>query len=121
MILVDTSVWIDDLHQFEPGLAEALHGSAVVQHPMIIGELALGSLRERQAFLDLLVNVRQVQVATHAEVMSLVEERHLHGQGLSLADAHILAAPLLTAGVRLWTRDKILLAAAAALGIDVHR
>jgi len=53
--------------------------------------------------------------------MSLVEERHLHGQGLSLADAHILAALLLTAGVRLWTRDKSLRAAAAALGIVVHR
>ncbi len=110
------SVWIDHLHQLEPGLAEALHGSAVVQHPMIIGELALGSLRERQAFLDLLASLRQIQAATYAEVMHLVEERQLYAQGLSVVDAHILAALLLTAGVRLWTRDKSLTVATNTIG-----
>ncbi len=117
MILVDTSIWIDHLHHFEPSLADALSRSMVVQHPMIMGELALGSLRDRVAFLELLADMPEVQVATHAEVLYLVEERHLHGQGLSLVDAHLLASMLLTHGVRLWTRDKTLRKTAKALGL----
>ncbi len=117
MILVDTSIWIDHLHHFEPSLAAALHGSTVIQHPMVIGELALGSLRDRVTFLELLANLPGILVATHGEVMHLVEERHLHGRGLSFVDAHLLASTLLTSGARLWTRDKRLLKTADALGI----
>ena len=117
MILVDTSIWIDHLHHVESGLADALNGAAVVQHPMVIGELALGSLRDRVAFLALLADLPEIAVATQAEVMHLVEERQLYGQGLSLVDAHLLASLLLTPGARLWTRDKRLHKAAQALGV----
>ncbi|MBA2444022.1 MAG: type II toxin-antitoxin system VapC family toxin [Nocardioidaceae bacterium] len=117
MLLVDTSIWIDHLHQLESSLADALHGSMVGQHPMVVGELALGALRDRAAFLELLANLPEIQVATHGEVMHLVEERQLYGQGLSFVDAHLLASTLLTSGARLWTRDKRLLKNAQALGI----
>jgi predicted nucleic acid-binding protein len=36
----------------------------------------------------------------------LVEPSGLHGTGLSVADAHLLAAARINDGVRLWTRDK---------------
>lgn len=117
MILVDTSVWIDHLHHVESSLVDALDESTVVQHPMLIGELALGSMRDRVVFLELLANLPEIEIATHAEVMHLVEERQLHGHGLSLVDAHLLASLLLTPGVRLWTRDKRLLKTAQSLGI----
>lgn len=117
MILVDTSIWIDHLHHLEPSLVDALNGTTVVQHPMVIGELALGSLCDRGAFLELLADLPKIQVATHGEVMHLVEARHLHGQGLGFVDAHLLASVLLRPGTRLWTRDKRLLKSAEGLGI----
>lgn len=118
MILVDTSVWIDHLHRSDPVLAGALEASFVSQHPMVRGELALGSLRDRGRFLALISNLPQVQLATHEEVMFLVEDKGLHGQGLSLVDAHLLAATLLTPETRLWTRDKKLRQVSRDLGVE---
>ena len=57
MILVDTSVWIDHLHQHNADLAACLHRNDVITHPMIVGELALGSLARRQEVLALLGNL----------------------------------------------------------------
>ena len=117
MILVDTSVWIDHLHAVDPALVEMLHRSSVGQHPMVIGELSLGSLRERGRILQLLANLPSTAVATHAEVARFVEQHVLFGKGLSLIDAHLLASVVLTPGTRLWTRDKRLLATARRLGV----
>jgi predicted nucleic acid-binding protein len=117
VILVDTSVWIDHLHRPDEHLIGLLDRSAVVQHPLIIGELALGTLRDRELFLDLLQNLPSVAAASHAEVMYLVDRERLHGRGLSLVDAHLLASALLDPGTAIWTRDKRLLAAAHTLGI----
>ena len=41
MILVDTSVWIDHLHDSEPTLNDVLARDEVVCHPLVIQELAL--------------------------------------------------------------------------------
>lgn len=117
MILVDASIWIDHLHRPEATLVEALGSSHVAQHPMIIGELALGSITDRAVVLDLMNHLPRVQQATHDEVMGFVDERGLYGQGLSLVDAHLLAAVILTPGTWLWTRDKRLRHAAATMGI----
>ena len=117
MILVDTSVWIDHLHSSEPGLVKLLGNTEVVQHPMVIGELALGSLAKRTPVLDALSQLPEVTVASHAEVMHLVEKGRLYGQGLSLVDAHLLASVILTPGALLWTRDKRLRTASDARGV----
>ena len=119
MILVDTSVWIDHLHSSEPALVGLLGRSLVLQHPMVLGELALGSLRDRTEVLRSLEGLPSTAIAAHAEVMSVVEQRQLYGRGLSLVDAHLLASVLLTLGATLWTRDKRLRAAADSLGV-VH-
>jgi len=116
VILVDTSVWIDHLKSSEPRLVEHLEGGQVVSHPMVVGELALGSIRNRAAFLHLLSSLPETRLATHDEVLGLIEDRTLHGSGLSLVDAHLLAAALLTPDTVLWTRDKGLHRAAAGLG-----
>lgn len=117
MILVDTSVWIDHLHRSDDHLAGLLDRSAVVQHPLVIGELALGTLRDRDLILDLLQNLPSTPTATHEEVLYFVESKQLYGRGLSLVDAHLLASALLDPGTMIWTRDKRLLAAAHKLGI----
>ncbi|HET7475340.1 MAG TPA: type II toxin-antitoxin system VapC family toxin [Dermatophilaceae bacterium] len=117
MILVDTSVWVDHLRRGVPALSAQLERNAIGVHPLVVGELALGSLRERQTVLDLLRALLVVVQAEHEEVLHLVEQSRLHGRGLSIVDAHLLASARLTNGCRLWTRDKPLRAAAVDLGL----
>jgi predicted nucleic acid-binding protein len=117
VILVDTSVWIDHLHRSDPVLIGLLESSAVLQHPMVLGELALGNLRNREELLGSLAGLASAERATHVEVMHLIESRQLYGDGLSLVDAYLLASVLLTEGAVVWTRDKKLHAAAEQLGI----
>ncbi|WP_349897424.1 type II toxin-antitoxin system VapC family toxin [Parafrigoribacterium soli] len=118
MILVDTSVWIDHLHRSDPVLVGLLDGSSVLHHPMVLGELALGGLRNRAELVGSLAGLPSAERATHAEVMHLIESRQLYGDGLSLVGAYLLASVLLTEGALLWTRDKKLQAAARQLGIE---
>ena len=118
MILVDTSIWIDHLHRSEAALSALLNEAQVCTHPMIIGELALGSLRDRQTILGLLSDLPSTPLATHAEVLRFVESHVLYGIGLSLVDAHLLAALRLSSPDRLWTRDRRLHLAAEQLGVS---
>ena len=120
MILVDTSVWIDHLRVGDPKLGSLLQNGQVITHPCVIGELALGQLSHRSEILGLLRNLPHAQTATDAEVLNLVENRHLFGLGIGYVDAHLLAATLLTAGAGLWTRDKRLAAVAAQLRLTNH-
>jgi len=116
-LLVDTSVWIDHLHRRDDQLSAILDLGLVVIHPMVIGELALGSLRDRESVLELLTQLPMVQVAGFEEVLKLVEARELHGIGLSLVDAHLLASTLISADVRVWTKDRRLANAADRAGV----
>jgi hypothetical protein len=117
VILVDSSIWIDHLHRSEPNLVALLESAEVAQHPMVIGELALGNLSRRRAVLDNLSALPALAVSTHVEVMHLVEQHRFYGRGLSLIDAHLLASVLLSPQAKLWTRDKSLAAAAEQLGV----
>jgi predicted nucleic acid-binding protein len=117
MILVDTSIWIDHLRRTEVGLVALLEEAEVCAHPMIIGELALGSLQDRSTILSLLADLPGVPVATHAEVLTFIELHTLYGSGLSLVDAHLLAALRLDGATELWTRDRRLKSAAEQLGV----
>jgi predicted nucleic acid-binding protein len=117
VILVDTSVWIGHLRSAVPDLVRLLDSALVAQHPMVIGELALGTLRDRRTFLELLGNLPRAPVATHDEVLSFVEHRRLFGRGLGLVDAHLLASATVGHGTRLWTRDESLRVAARELGV----
>ncbi len=118
MILVDTSIWIDHLHRSEAALSALLNEAQVCTHPMIIGELALGSLRDRQTILGLLSDLPSTPLATYAEVLRFVESHALYGIGLSLVDAHLLAALRLSPPDRLWTRDRRFRLAAEQLGVS---
>jgi predicted nucleic acid-binding protein len=115
--MVDTSVWIDHLRQGEPVLVENLNAGTVLVHPFVIGEVGLGSLRQRELVLGALRDLPQAEVATDEEVSAFVEREHLFGLGIGWVDAHLLAAVRLTPGVRLWSRDKRLAAVAARLGL----
>lgn len=116
MILVDTSIWIDHLHAPDEELITLLRADAVATHPMVIGELAMGTIRSRQRFLAALARLPTVREASHREVMTLVEAHGLQARGLGLIDAHLLASVLVTPGASLLTRDSRLTAAAVRVG-----
>lgn len=117
MILVDTSVWIDHLRSSNPALVGLLHGGAVLSHPWIVGEVALGNLRNRREVIESLRRLPSATVADDGEVLLLIEAEHLHGTGIGFVDAQLLAAARLTRDGLLWTRDKRLAAAAGKLGV----
>ena len=112
MILADTSIWIDHLRAPDPKLSHLLRARRIVTHAFVIGEIALGSLRNRAAVIAALNDLRQMRVAMPDEVMALIENVRLFGRGIGYVDAHLLASVRLTPGARLWTRDKRLLEAA---------
>ncbi len=117
MILVDTSIWIDHLHHSQPRLVALLSENQVLVHPMVVGELALGSLADRANVLTLLAHLPQASRATDAEVLAFINAQHLASRGLSLVDVHLLASARLTPGTHLWTGDKRLHSIATALGV----
>ncbi len=115
MILVDTSVWVDHLRRGDAGLVEPLDRSAVVMHPFVVGEIACGSLRDRDLVLELMQDLPPAMVASPDEVLKFIDIHVLHGRGIGYVDAHLLASVALTPGASLWTRDARLRQMAASL------
>lgn len=105
MILVDTSVWVDHLRRGDPGLIHLLERSAVLMHPFVVGEIACGGLRDREAILELLQDLPAAVLASPEEALRFVESRALHGKGIGYVDVHLLASVALTPDAKLWTRD----------------
>jgi predicted nucleic acid-binding protein len=118
MILVDTSVWIDHLRGDNPQLRALLYADEVLTHPFIIGEIACGALHNRTEILQYLATLPEVRLAEHSEVLRLLEEEKLYHRGIGLVDAYLIASSRLST-CRLWTLDKQLNAAAAALGLSL--
>ena len=117
MILIDTSVWIEHLRAGSTRLRSLLSNEQVLSHPFIVGELACGTLRNREEILALLTALPEVRVAEHQEVLHLLEAERLYGHGLGWVDAHLLASALIT-GCTLWTIDNPLQRTAAALKVS---
>jgi predicted nucleic acid-binding protein len=106
VILADTSVWVDHFRCGNAELRKQLAGGRILMHPLVVAELALGSLRDRTrtlAFLDLLPLARVAQLS---EVRQMIEARRLYSQGIGLTDAHLIASIFLHPPTLLWTRDK---------------
>ena len=120
MILVDTSVWVGHLRSGDAALADLLMSGRVLAHPFVIGEVALGSLRQREVILSALSDLPRAAVATHDEVLALVDRHALFGAGIGYVDAHLLAAVSLTPGASLWTGDMRLHRLAGRLGLAAN-
>ena len=108
MILADTSVWVDHLHRTDPVLSRLFNSGEILVHPVVLGELALGSIPDRLATLRILRKLPRAVVAQDEEVLQLIEDWKLYGSGIGYSDAELLASVLLTSGSRLWTRDRSL-------------
>ena len=108
---------MDHLRRRDETLSAALRRGAVVTHPLVIGEIAMGSLKQRSAVLAALMELPEARRAEEREVLDLIDRHRLFGTGIGYIDAHLLASALLTPGARLWTRDRRLHEAAERLGV----
>lgn len=116
-MLADSSIWIDHIREPNETLAAALRLRSVLTHPFVIGEIAMGSIKDRVGVLDPLLALRRATRADDSEVLALIDAKRLFGTGIGLIDAHLLASTLLTPDTRLWTRDRRLHEAAERLGV----
>jgi predicted nucleic acid-binding protein len=110
-------VWIDHLRSGVKEMRQHLEDGQIVIHPLITAEIALGSLRDRNRTLDLLDLLPQLREAQIAEVRGLIEARRLHGRGIAIIDAHLVASVLINPPTLLWTRDMRLRKVAEGLGV----
>ncbi len=117
MVLADSSVWIDHFRGTLDGLDEMLDVRSIVMHDHVLGELALGSLRDRTETLWNLGNLPRAPLATDAEAMVFIESRRIFSRGIGYSDAHLLASAMLGKPVTIWTKDTKLALFAAALGV----
>jgi predicted nucleic acid-binding protein len=117
VILVDTSVWIDHLNASDAMLVSLLGQERVLTHPYVIGEISLGSLRNRKVVLDALLDLPRAPIATPEEAFYLIEHEGLFNRGIGYVDTSLLASARLRPGISIWTRDKRLRKVADELGL----
>jgi hypothetical protein len=112
VILADTSIWIDRLARGNALMESLLDANAIVMHPFVIGEIALGHLPLRAETLSALARMQMSIVADPAKVVFFIQRQRIFGTGVGYVDAHLLVAATLTSETRLWGRDKKLRAVA---------
>lgn len=95
-----------------------LEDALVVVHPFVVGELACGSVADRDEVIDGLGRLATAPVVEHDEALHLVEVNHLWGSGLGWVDVHLLGSCLL-GDHDLWTLDRRLVEAAAICGVEL--
>jgi hypothetical protein len=117
VILVDTSIWIAHFRAVDEALRGQLATQNVMTHPFIIGELAVGQLRQRDVILAELHRLPRSETASDSEVLHFIDRERLMGLGIGYIDAHLLAAVRLTRRATLWTRDRRLADVADRLGL----
>jgi predicted nucleic acid-binding protein len=117
VILADTSIWIDHFRAGNMEMRRQLNQWNILVHPWVVGELALGQLRDRTMTLAMLDRLPQARVARLDEVRQMIEARGLYGKGIGLTDAHLISSIFINPGTELWTRDKRLRALAEKLGV----
>ncbi|MDH4412948.1 MAG: PIN domain-containing protein [Rhizobium sp.] len=116
-ILIDTSIWIDHLRRSDTRLEALLRRKQAFAHPFVIGEIALGPMRDYDFVIQSFLKLPQAAVAPEGEVLSLIRQNGLMGSGIGYVDAHLLASATLAPGMSLWTRDRRLHAAADRLSL----
>jgi len=120
MVLVDTSVWIRFLAGRAPyahQLSDLLARGEVCGHDFVYGELLVGDPSGRQALLADFSIMHRAPMVSHADVVTFVRQRRVHGRGIGWIDAHLLASALV-GRLEFWTADARLAVVARDLGIS---
>ena len=116
-ILVDTSVWIKHLRESDKNLVRLLEQGVVACHPFIIGELACGSIKNRNEIISLLDDLPSTDILDHSDIMEFIEYRKIMNKGIGYVDVHLLGSALVS-DTPLWTFDKALKKVANQLSIE---
>ena len=117
-VLIDTSVWIDHFRKGNDALVELIELDHVLTHPMVIGEIACGTLpAPRIQTLNSIGLLQPCNQVSLSEVMEFIEREKLYGSGCGLVDMSLLASTVITPGAELWTLDKRLAELAARFGV----
>jgi predicted nucleic acid-binding protein len=116
-VLVDTCVWVKHFRQRDPRLMALLEDGEVLSHPLVVGELSMGGLKDRSHALWNLSRLGRPPLASDAETMQMVDARRLWGRGIQWNDAKILASAVI-GGVKLWTVDYALAEIAREMRVD---
>ena len=104
-VVVDTSVWIHHWRIPNQLLMAMVADGEIWTHPLVIGELSMGTLCNRELTLWDLTRLGRPPLATDAEVRQMVEGRRFWGRGVGWNDAKILASVVIGNCV-LWTNDR---------------
>lgn len=107
MILVDTSVWLDHWRRSDPHLVQLMALDMVSLHPLVLGELACGGIRQRERTLARIRLLRPGPFLKNDDVLNFVVENKLFGKGIGIVDAHLLAAAR-QFDLSIWTHDQTL-------------
>lgn len=94
-----------------------LEANEVLCHPFVIGELAVGRLKDRRGVIRDQQRLPPAVQARDPEALAFIDRAALHGRGLSYIDIHLLTSARLTPGATLWTRGRRLHAAADDLNL----
>lgn len=118
MIIVDANIWIDHLRIADAVLSHLMQRRRIVIHPYTIGEIALGSLANRDAVLERLALIPAAPVAESRQMPGFIARHRLLRTGIGYVDSHLLASAMLLENGKLWTRDKRLAALADRLSLS---
>lgn len=116
MILADTSVWVQHFRRGVPKFAAALQNGQISIHPVVLGELASGSLAKRAQTLAALRSLPRAKSGATEECLDFIETHTLHGRGIGWNDVQLLVAARLSS-TPLWSLDACLTAAAEELAV----
>lgn len=119
MILADTSIWVDIFRQgtFKAEMTNLIANDQLCIHSFVIGELACGSLPDRQKTLSYLDRLNLLPIVRLADVRTMIEARGLWAKGIGLTGAQLIASCLATPGTQIWTIDAALGRVAESLAI----
>jgi predicted nucleic acid-binding protein len=115
-VLVDTNLWIKHFRNGNDLLNALLEDNEVLCHPVVIGELSMGNLPDRQQTLWDFEQLPRPKLASWRETRHLVESRKLFARGLQWNDL-ILLASCIVSQVPLWTLDSALAEVAREIGV----
>lgn len=115
-VVVDTNVWVHHWKDHNQLLVDMLADREIWTHPIVIGELSMGNLKNRNQILWHLTRFGRPQLATDSEVRQMVEAKRLWGRGLGWNDVKILASVVI-GDCWLWTGDRRLREAAEEFGV----
>ena len=116
-VLVDTSVWINHFRRPNPDLVALLAAKEVVRHTVVVGELAVGNLADREDTLSELGDLPALAEVQPRYALGYIARHRLYGLGLSWGDAQLLAAADLS-GIPIWTFDQRLQQQAQAMNVS---